>query len=81
MDDLNFVGTLHEIVSATAYLRKEFIMKDLGKTKFCIVIQIEHLSSGIFIRQSSYTKKMMKRFNMDKVYPLSTPMVVRTLDV
>ena len=24
---------------------------------------------------------MLKRFNMDKAYPLSTPMVVRTLDV
>ena len=24
---------------------------------------------------------MLKKFNMDKAYPLSTPMVVRTLDV
>ena len=81
VDDLNLIGTSHEIASAASYLRKEFEMKDLGKTKFCLGIQIEHLSMGIFIHQSTYTEKMLKRFNMDKAYPLSTPMVLRTLDV
>ena len=81
VDDLNLVGTPDEIARAASYLRKEFEMKDLGKTKFCLGIQIEHLSTGIFIHQSTYTEKMLKRFNMDKAYPLSTPMVVRTLDV
>ena len=80
-DDLNFVGTPHETASATLYLRKEFKMKDLGKTKFCLGIQIEHLSTGIFIHQPTYTEKVLKRFNMDKAYPLSTPMIVRTFDV
>ena len=56
-------------------------MKNLGKTKFCLGIQIEHLSTGIFIHQSSYTEKLPKKFNMGKVYPLTTPMVVQTLDV
>ena len=81
VDDLNLVGTPDEIARAASYLRKEFEMKDLGKTKFCLGIQIEHLSTGIFIHQSTYTEKMLKRFNMDKAYPLSTAMVVRTLDV
>ena len=81
MDDLNLVGTPHEIASVASYMRKEFEIKDLGKTKLCLGIQIEHLSTGIFIHQSTYTKKMLMRFNMDKAYPLSTPMVVRTLNV
>ncbi|CAN4121034.1 unnamed protein product [Withania somnifera] len=56
-------------------------MKDLGKTKLCLGPQIEHLANGIFIHQSAYTEKILKIFYMDKAYPLSTPMVVRSLDV
>ncbi|KAJ9547654.1 hypothetical protein OSB04_020197 [Centaurea solstitialis] len=47
-------------------------MKDLGKTKICLGLQIEHLKYGILV---------LKKFYMDKSHPLSTPMVVRSLDV
>ena len=56
-------------------------MKDLGKTKFCISLQIEHFPNGVLVHQSTYIKKILKRFNMDKAHPLSSPMVVRSLDV
>ncbi|XP_060178037.1 secreted RxLR effector protein 161-like [Lycium barbarum] len=56
-------------------------MKDLGKTKFCLGLQIEHLTNGIFVHQLTYTEKVLKRFYMDKSHPLSTPMVVRSLDI
>ena len=56
-------------------------MKDLGKIRFCLGIQVEHLSSGIFGHQSTYTKNVIDRFYMDKSHPLTTPMVVRSLDV
>ena len=56
-------------------------MKDLGKTKFCIGLQIEHFPNGVLVHQSTYIKKILKRFNMDKTHPLSSPMVVRSLDV
>ena len=36
IDDLNLVGTLEELTRTTNYLKKEFEMKDLGKTKFCL---------------------------------------------
>ncbi|GJU76928.1 retrovirus-related pol polyprotein from transposon TNT 1-94 [Tanacetum coccineum] len=42
---------------------------------------IEHMHNGIFIHQSNYTEKLLKRFNMDKAKPLSTPMVGRSLNV
>ncbi|CAN4123323.1 unnamed protein product [Withania somnifera] len=56
-------------------------MKDFGKSKLCLGTQIEHLANGIFIHQSAYTEKILKRFYMDKTHPLSTPMVVQSLDV
>jgi hypothetical protein len=56
-------------------------MKDLGKTKYCLGLQLEHLPNGIFVYQSAYIDKILNKFNMDKAYPIKTPMVVRSLDI
>src|ERR1041384_1825491 len=39
VDDLNIIGNTQDI--------DEFEMKDLGKTKFCLGLQLEHLPTGI----------------------------------
>ena len=80
VDDLNLIGTLEELIR-TNYLKNEFEMKDLGKIKFCLNSQIEHFPNEVLIHQSTYIKKILKHFYMDKVHPLSSPMVVRSLDV
>ena len=36
VDDLNIIGIENEIHEATVYLKEEFEMKDLGKTKYCL---------------------------------------------
>jgi hypothetical protein len=33
-------------------------MKDLGKTKFCLGLHVEHFQNGILIHQSTYTKSL-----------------------
>ena len=81
VDDINLIGTPIELQKAIDYLKNEFEMKDLGRTKLCLGLQIEHLTNGIFVHQSAYTEKVLKRFCMDEAHPLSTPMVVRSLDV
>ncbi|KAK9150854.1 hypothetical protein Syun_009163 [Stephania yunnanensis] len=81
VDDLNIVGNHDDIVRTSEYLKKEFEMKELGKTRLCLGLQIEHFSSGVFVHQSNYIEKILKRFYMDKAHPLSSPMVVRSLDV
>jgi hypothetical protein len=43
VDDLNIIGHAKDIDKARNHLKKEFEMKDLGKTKFCLGLQIEHL--------------------------------------
>ena len=55
-------------------------MKDLGKTRYCLGLEIELCSDGILVHQSNYTQKVLRCFNEDKAKPSSTPMVVRTLD-
>ena len=81
MDDLNLIVTPKDLIKTIDYLKKEFEMKDLGKTKYCLDLQIEHCSDGVLIHQSTYTKKVLKRFHMGKSHSLSFPMVVRSLEV
>ena len=81
MDDLNLIGTPEGLLETANYLKKEFEMKDLGKTRYCLDLKIEYFSNGIFIHQSTYTEKVLKRFYMDKAHPLNSPMVVRSLEV
>jgi hypothetical protein len=60
VDDLNIIGTTRDIEEAMAYLKTEFEMKDLGKTKFCLVLQLEHLPKGVFVHQSTYQRGYLK---------------------
>jgi hypothetical protein len=69
VDDLNIIGNTNDIDEACNHLKKEFEMQDLGKTKFCLDLQIKHLQTGILVHQSAYAKKVLKKFNMDKAYP------------
>jgi hypothetical protein len=80
VNDLNLVGTSEELIKTDTYLKSEFEMKDLGKTKFC-GLQIEHFLNGIIVHQSTYTEKVLKHFYIEKAHPLSTSVVVRSLDV
>ena len=80
VDDLNLIWTLEELIKTIDYLKKEFEMKNLGKTKYCFDLQIEHYSNGVLIH-FTYTEKVLKHFHMDKSHPLSSPMVVRLLEV
>ena len=47
VDDINIIRTPNELTKAIDYLKKEFEMKDLGRTKFCLRFEIEYLNKGI----------------------------------
>jgi hypothetical protein len=81
VDDVNIFGNKHLATMTAALLEQEFEMKDLGETSYCIGLQIESAKDGSkFVHQTTYTRKILTRFNMDKAHPLSTPMMVRHLD-
>ena len=69
VDDLNLIGTPEELTRTKNYLKRELEMKDLGKTKFCLGLQIEHFPTGILVHQSAYNKKILKRFYMNEAHP------------
>ena len=80
-DDLNLVGIPENLIRIIKFLKKEFEMKYLGKAKFCLDHQIEHFPIEVLVHQSEYIKKILKCFYMDKVHPLSSPMIVHSLDL
>ncbi|KAL6315465.1 hypothetical protein AAG906_000757 [Vitis piasezkii] len=79
VDDLNLVGTPEELTRTTNYLKKEFEMKDLGNF-FFLGLQVEYFPNRVLVHQSTYIKKVLKHFYMDKAHLLSSSMVVQSLD-
>nr|GEW55965.1 retrovirus-related Pol polyprotein from transposon TNT 1-94 [Tanacetum cinerariifolium] len=53
------IRTPREVTKAVEYLKKEFEMKDLGKTKFCLGLQIEHLVGFVLIFRYLHCTKDM----------------------
>ena len=49
VDDMNLIGTSKELTETAELLKKEFEMKDLGKTRYCLDLQIEHRKDGILV--------------------------------
>lgn len=78
VDDLNPVGTKALCMYVETLLATEFEMKILGRTTFCLGLQINHFHDGsILIHQEAYVKRLLRAFKMDQANPLSAPMVGR----
>jgi hypothetical protein len=55
-------------------IEKEFEMSVMGELTYFLGIQVKQTKQGTFIHQAMYTKDLMKKFNMVKLKPVSTPM-------
>jgi hypothetical protein len=62
VDDINLIGTPQGLTKVIDCLKKEFERKDLGKSKFCLGLQIEHFKDGILLHQATYVDKILKQF-------------------
>nr|GEX42136.1 hypothetical protein [Tanacetum cinerariifolium] len=49
-------------------------MKDIGEAGVILGIKIKRENKGIFITQSHYIEKILKKFNREDCSPVSTPM-------
>lgn len=76
VDDINIIGTSPAVNYAANLLTSKFEMKNLGRTTLCLGLQIEHLPDGsIFLHQTMYAQRILKRFQMDQATPISAPMI------
>jgi hypothetical protein len=55
-------------------MENEFQIFMMGELTFFIGTQVKQMKEGIFIHQAKYTKDLMKKFSMDELKPVSTPM-------
>jgi hypothetical protein len=80
VDDLNLFGTAKIIHEYIQILKQVFEMRDLGRTTFCLGLQFDYIADGILLHQTTYTKRILRQFNMDKAKPVTSPMDLRSLD-
>lgn len=76
---MNLIRSPEKLPKTAKYLEREFEMKDLMKTKYRLSLQIKYKTNGVLIHQSTFVEKVLKHFNMDNAYWLSTVMVIRSL--
>jgi hypothetical protein len=55
-------------------IENEFQMSMMGELTFFLGIQVKQTKQGTFMHQPKYMKDLMKKFNMAKLKPVSTPM-------
>ena len=53
VNDMNLIRTLKELYKTNEYLKKEFEVKDLSKTKLCLGLEFEHKTNGILVQYSN----------------------------
>jgi hypothetical protein len=55
VDDLNIIDTELDINEVRDHLKTEFEMKNLGKTKFCLGLQLEHCNTPYYKNHNQVT--------------------------
>ena len=74
VDDLLILGSnLHVINEIENILRSHFDMKDLGETNFILGMKITKTCDGIYLKQSHYIEKILKKYNYHDCKHVVTP--------
>ena len=74
VDDLLILGSnLHVINEIENILRSHFDIKDLGETNFILGMKITKTCDGIYLKQSHYIEKILKKYNYHNCKHVVTP--------
>jgi hypothetical protein len=80
VDDIIFGGSSHILVLGFQKMMKnEFQMAMMEELTFCLGIQVKQMKQGTFVHQATYTKHLIKKFNIAELEPESMPMSTVTL--
>ena len=77
VDDIIF-GSTKEILCTEFFniMKSEFEMSLMGELQFFLGLQVKQTTADIFICQSKYTLEILKKFNMNKMKSMKTPMAI-----
>nr|GEW31741.1 uncharacterized mitochondrial protein AtMg00810-like [Tanacetum cinerariifolium] len=83
VDDIIFAASTDELYDLFAKIMcLKFKMSMMGKISFFLGLQISQSPRGIFINQSKYALKSLKKYGFESYDPVDTPMVEKSkLDV
>jgi hypothetical protein len=71
VDDLIYIGDDENMmVEFKESMMKEFDMKDLGKMKYFLGIEVVQFDGGIFISQAKYVMEVLRRLEWSITIPL-----------
>lgn len=71
VDDLLIVGdNMAEIEKLKSLLSSQFHMKDLGKLRYFLGLEVDRSESGIFLSQKKYALDLIKEHEMESARPL-----------
>lgn len=62
------------VESTVRIFSKEFEMRDLGDLNYFLGIKIERKSEGMFLSQTKYVEKLIKKFKLNDANPRDTPL-------
>ncbi|GJT50682.1 retrovirus-related pol polyprotein from transposon TNT 1-94 [Tanacetum coccineum] len=81
VDDIIFRSTNPDFSKRFENLMKNnFEMSMMGEPKFFLGLQVHQSPRGIFISQSQYTIKLLKKHGLDECVSMRTPMATERLD-
>lgn len=77
VDDLLIASQDVDWIDATKRnLAEDFELRDFGRVKFCLGIEINQTSDAISMSQAAYTRELLRRFRMQDCNSVTTPMEV-----
>jgi len=59
----------------TLVMQKEFEISMLGELTYFLGLQVQKNKDGIFLSQTKYLKQILKKYGMEDLKPVHTPMV------
>ncbi|XP_057990561.1 uncharacterized protein LOC131172945 [Hevea brasiliensis] len=75
VDDIIFGATNESLCKKfSKIMQNEFEISMMGELTFFLGLQIKQMKDGIFINQSKYIKDMLKKFKMEDLKSMGTPM-------
>ena len=72
VDNMNLIETPKKLSKIVKYLKNEFEIKYLNKTKLCLDLELEHKKMESLCINQLLLQKYLKHFNMDKSHLLSS---------
>ncbi|GJZ47308.1 ribonuclease H-like domain-containing protein [Tanacetum coccineum] len=76
MDDIIITGnSISEIEKFKVYLKSKFMIKDLGKLKYFLGIEVVDTDKGICLNQRKYVLDLLSEYGMLTCKPAKTPLM------